>query len=90
MPLQEIKRTKRPHLRSRAEPRLYGVRLQPIFPQDLRHDLIDPLPVHVAVGSKSADLSIAGGRLRTFFLTATQGPSVPVDVKEAAKLHTSS
>ena len=31
-----------------------------------------------------------GQYLRTFFLTATQGPSVPVDVKEAAKLHTSS
>jgi large subunit ribosomal protein L1 len=30
-----------------------------------------------------------GQYLRTFFLTATQGPSVPVDVKEAAKLHTS-
>ncbi|TMB42526.1 MAG: 50S ribosomal protein L1 [Chloroflexi bacterium] len=28
-----------------------------------------------------------GQYLRTFFLTATQGPSVPVDVKEAAKLH---
>ncbi len=27
-----------------------------------------------------------GQYLRTFFLTATQGPSVPVDVKEAAKL----
>jgi len=31
-----------------------------------------------------------GQYLRTFFLAATQGPSVPVDVKEAAKLHTSS
>ena len=31
-----------------------------------------------------------GQYLRTFFLTATQGPSVPVDVKEAAKLHTAS
>jgi large subunit ribosomal protein L1 len=31
-----------------------------------------------------------GQYLRTFFLTATQGPSVPVDVREAAKLHTSS
>ena len=29
-----------------------------------------------------------GQYLRTFFLTSTQGPSVPVDVKEAAKLHT--
>jgi large subunit ribosomal protein L1 len=28
-----------------------------------------------------------GQYLRTFFLTSTQGPSVPVDVKEAAKLH---
>ena len=28
-----------------------------------------------------------GQYLRTFFLTATQGPSVPIDVKEAAKLH---
>jgi large subunit ribosomal protein L1 len=28
-----------------------------------------------------------GQYLRSFFLTATQGPSVPVDVKEAAKLH---
>ena len=27
-----------------------------------------------------------GQYLRTFFLTATQGPSVPVDVKEAARL----
>src|SRR5213593_3931892 len=27
-----------------------------------------------------------GQYLRTFFLTSTQGPSVPVDVKEAAKL----
>jgi len=31
-----------------------------------------------------------GQYLRSFFLSATQGPSVPVDVKEAAKLHTSS
>ena len=31
-----------------------------------------------------------GQYLRTFFLTSTQGPSVPVDVKEAAKLHTTS
>jgi len=31
--------------------------------------------------------SSKGQYLRTFFLTATQGPSVPVDVKEAAKLH---
>jgi large subunit ribosomal protein L1 len=31
-----------------------------------------------------------GQYLRTFFVAATQGPSVPVDVKEAAKLHTSS
>src|SRR5256712_6821216 len=31
-----------------------------------------------------------GQYLRTFYLAATQGPSVPVDVKEAAKLHTSS
>ena len=31
-----------------------------------------------------------GQYLRTFFLTSTQGPSVPVDVKEAAKLHTAS
>lgn len=28
-----------------------------------------------------------GQYLRSFFLTSTQGPSVPVDVKEAAKLH---
>ena len=28
-----------------------------------------------------------GQYLRTFFLTSTQGPSVPVDVREAAKLH---
>ncbi|MFI5281992.1 MAG: 50S ribosomal protein L1 [Candidatus Dormibacterales bacterium] len=28
-----------------------------------------------------------GQYLRTFFLSATQGPSVPIDVKEAAKLH---
>jgi large subunit ribosomal protein L1 len=28
-----------------------------------------------------------GQYLRSFYLTATQGPSVPVDVKEAAKLH---
>jgi large subunit ribosomal protein L1 len=34
--------------------------------------------------------SSKGQYLRTFFLTATQGPSVPVDVKEAAKLHTAS
>jgi len=27
-----------------------------------------------------------GQYLRTFYLTATQGPSVPVDVKEAARL----
>jgi large subunit ribosomal protein L1 len=32
--------------------------------------------------------SSKGQYLRTFFLTATQGPSIPVDVKEAAKLHT--
>src|SRR5438309_8604521 len=31
-----------------------------------------------------------GQYLRTFFLTSTQGPSVPVDVKEAAKLHVAS
>ena len=31
-----------------------------------------------------------GQYLRTFFLVSTQGPSIPVDVKEAAKLHTSS
>jgi large subunit ribosomal protein L1 len=31
-----------------------------------------------------------GQYLRTFFLAATQGPSVPIDVKEAAKLHTAS
>jgi large subunit ribosomal protein L1 len=31
-----------------------------------------------------------GQYLRSFFLTATQGPSVPVDVKEAAKLHVAS
>ena len=31
-----------------------------------------------------------GQYLRTFFLTSTQGPSVPVDVREAAKLHTAS
>src|SRR6266568_2814539 len=30
-----------------------------------------------------------GQYLRTFHLAATQGPSVPVDVKEAAKLHSS-
>jgi len=28
-----------------------------------------------------------GQYLRTFFLTSSQGPSVPVDVKEAARLH---
>ena len=33
--------------------------------------------------------SSKGQYLRTFHLAATQGPSVPVDVKEAAKLHTS-
>jgi len=33
--------------------------------------------------------SSKGQYLRTFYLAATQGPSVPVDVKEAAKLHTS-
>ena len=31
-----------------------------------------------------------GQYLRTFYVAATQGPSVPVDVKEAAKLHTAS
>src|SRR6202158_4730246 len=31
-----------------------------------------------------------GQYLRTFYLAATQGQSVPADVKEAAKLHTSS
>jgi large subunit ribosomal protein L1 len=31
-----------------------------------------------------------GQYLRTLFLSATQGPSVPVDVKEAAKLHVAS
>lgn len=31
-----------------------------------------------------------GQYLRTFFLTSTQGPSVPVDVREAAKLHVAS
>ncbi len=34
--------------------------------------------------------SSKGQYLRSFYLAATQGPSVPVDVKEAAKLHTSS
>jgi large subunit ribosomal protein L1 len=34
--------------------------------------------------------SSKGQYLRTFYLTATQGPSVPVDVKEAAKLHVAS
>jgi large subunit ribosomal protein L1 len=34
--------------------------------------------------------SSKGQYLRTFYLTATQGPSVPVDVREAAKLHTAS
>ncbi len=34
--------------------------------------------------------SSKGQYLRTFYLTATQGPSVPVDVKEAAKLHLAS
>ena len=33
--------------------------------------------------------SSKGQYLRTFFLTSTQGPSVPVDVREAAKLHIS-
>jgi ribosomal protein L1 len=28
-----------------------------------------------------------GQYLRTFYLVSTQGPSVPVDVREAAKLH---
>ena len=31
-----------------------------------------------------------GQYLRTFYLTSTQGPSVPVDVREAAKLHVAS
>ena len=31
-----------------------------------------------------------GQYLRSFFLVSTQGPSVPVDVREAAKLSTSS
>ena len=31
--------------------------------------------------------SSKGQYLRTFYLTSTQGPSVPVDVREAAKLH---
>lgn len=31
-----------------------------------------------------------GQYLRTFFLTSTQGPSVPVDVREANKLHVAS
>jgi large subunit ribosomal protein L1 len=34
--------------------------------------------------------SSKGQYLRTFYLTATQGPSVPVDVREAAKLHVAS
>lgn len=34
--------------------------------------------------------SSKGQYLRTFFLTSTQGPSVPVDVREAAKLHVAS
>jgi large subunit ribosomal protein L1 len=34
--------------------------------------------------------SSKGQYLRSFFLTATQGPSVPVDVKEAAKLQVAS
>ena len=33
--------------------------------------------------------SSKGQYLRTFYLTSTQGPSVPVDVREAAKLHVS-
>ena len=43
--------------------------------------LVDALIRNKPSGSK-------GQYLRSFFLTATQGPSVPVDVKEAAKLHT--
>ena len=31
--------------------------------------------------------SSKGQYLRTFYLTSTQGPSVPVDIREAAKLH---
>ena len=34
--------------------------------------------------------SSKGQYLRTFYLTSTQGPSVPVDVREAAKLHVAS
>src|ERR1700694_771188 len=63
MPLQEIKRAVRPHLRSRAEARLYGVRFQPVFAQDLCHDLIDPPPLDKAVRAETPHLSIAGGGL---------------------------
>lgn len=34
--------------------------------------------------------SSKGQYLRTFFLTSSQGPSVPIDVKEAARLHVAS
>ena len=44
----------------------------------------------VVVDSHSKPSASKGQYLRTFYLTSTQGPSVPVDVREAAKLHVAS
>jgi len=55
------------------------------FDQKQLHENLASL-VDALIRNKPA--SSKGQYLRSFFLTATQGPSVPVDVKEAAKLHT--
>jgi len=57
------------------------------FDQKALHQNLTTL-VDALIRNKPA--SSKGQYLRTFFLTSTQGPSVPVDVREAAKLHTAS
>ncbi len=54
------------------------------FDQQQLHQNLSTL-VDALIRNKPA--SSKGQYLRTFYLTSTQGPSVPVDVKEAAKLH---
>jgi large subunit ribosomal protein L1 len=54
------------------------------FHQDALHQNLSTL-VDALIRNKPA--ASKGQYLRTFYLTSTQGPSVPVDVREAAKLH---
>ncbi len=57
------------------------------FDQNQLHQNLTTL-VDAIIRNKPA--TSKGQYLRTFFLTSTQGPSVPVDVREAAKLHVAS